>query len=1249
VIDPSSISRLKQCADKTGFLRASNLSFRRYLGYIAIWSEDETFFAQEVVVSRMDSSIYLEQQPATSARITRESLLKRDSEGILSFLQGAHESVHLHGTQQAALAYLIGKGLTSVRKPVLLIAPSDRDAEQFFETVCFFMGKDSQRPDSPLTRKLWHFPSRTAHKAQSLGKMEATARRLETLYAIRTATSSLLVVTSALALIERLMPPEILVKHVEYKVKGETLELELLCRQLAERGYYPVSLVEEYGDLSRRGGVLDVYAPLYRWPLRLELFGDELESIRPFHPGSQRSLGSFEDVVLLPASEIILDSEARARAQEAVYADVRDGRLTPAAGNVWLEKIQEGYQPGAFEAVLPVFYQKTATLLDYLDPRTILFWSDASRSRMEMAENYWRMCREWAEDPSSHEWQRPPADLFEDPERVLENGERYQQVWVNALMEPADSPIIFDLGASSHSELSLAVKSHQNRERLLEPLARQFQKWQEDGVLAFLVCQQKEQAKRLAELLAGYDVEALFSAFPFGQESYESPAVKVLVGPSLKGFLWPAERLAVVSEEEIFGRRSRGVPRKPVSGIFLSSFQDLHLGDFVVHVDHGIGIYKELVHLNVRGIESDFLLIEYQDADRLYVPVDKLGKVQKYLGIEGHEPRVDKLGGKSWETAKKKARESAERIAQELLNLYAQRQVHEGFRFSPPDTFFHEFEATFAYEETSDQVRAIDDVLEDMGSAQPMDRLICGDVGYGKTEVAIRAAFKAIMDGKQVAMLVPTTVLAEQHYQTFMERFDGFPMTVAALSRFKTSAQQKQVLKNLERGSIDVVIGTHRLLQKDVSFRDLGLVIVDEEQRFGVKHKEVLKKLRVSVDVLTLSATPIPRTLHMALSGIRDMSVIETPPQDRHSIDTFVCKYDDMTIREAIYRELHRGGQVFFVHNHVVSIYQMAVKLGQLAPAARIAVAHGQMKERDLEKVMLDFIHRKVDVLVCTTIIESGLDIPAANTIIINRADKFGLAQIYQLRGRVGRSSEQAYAYLLVPGEHLITRDAQKRLRALLDFSELGAGFKIALNDLQIRGGGTILGAAQSGNIAAVGYELYLELLEKTVRELKGGEVQVETIEPEMNIRLSAFLPETFIPDTDQRLIGYKRLATLTEEADVDDLTREWRDRYGQLPENVRNLILLARMRLLSKQIGILRIDGEVESFSLHFAKDVVVRALTPFLEGRNCAFALEMERKLKIDIWGRDLFQRLLRLKSILQEFWEHASDIKSIQQVRT
>ncbi|GLI36006.1 transcription-repair coupling factor [Desulforhabdus amnigena] len=1170
---------------------------------------------------------------------------KDNVEKILSFLNHSKESFSLRGTHPTALSYLLAKGIKSLKRNFLLIAPTDREAEKYMEVIRFFWGKESSRADTPLAQRIWYFPSRTGRKIQSLGKMETTARRLETLYALRNASSPILVVTSALALMERLPLPEDLMKHAEYKVVGEEMDLESFSRKLVDCGYYGVSLVEEYGDFSRRGGVLDVYAPLYPWPIRLEFFGDELESIRLFHPSSQRSMGTLEDFILLPVSEIILNDAAKERARDAVYEDVNKENLTPSAGNVWLEKFQEGHQFGAFESVISIFYEKLGTLLDYLPSETLMVWSDDILVRKEMNEHYWKMARDWEGNRAGDEWKRPPEELFEVPERLLAAADAFRHIRVNSIEDQAAEVKRFDLGAGGHEDLVLTVKSHPNKERLLEPLALQFQKWQREGIIVFLVCHQKGQAKRMTELLTGYGVDALYSPFPFGEESYGAPAVKVIEGGLERGFFWPAERLAVIAEEEIFGRRSHRRSRKSLSGIFLNSFQDLHVDDYVVHVDHGIGLYKELVHLNVRGIESDFLLIHYQDADRLYVPVDKLQKVQKYLGVEGQEPRLDKLGGKSWDAAKKKAAESAERIAEELLNLYASREVKEGFRFSPPDSLFQEFETTFGYEETPDQLKAIDDVLEDMASARPMDRLICGDVGFGKTEVALRAAFKAVSDGKQVAMLVPTTILAEQHYQAFKERFEGFPVEVASLSRFKTTAQQKQVLEGLKKGTIDVVIGTHRLLQKDVVFRDLGLLIIDEEHRFGVKHKEKLKEFRVSVDVLTLTATPIPRTLQMSLSGMRDLSTIETPPQDRHSIETFMCKYDDLTIKEAIYRELARKGQVFFVHNHVQSIYQMANVLKQLVPEARLAVAHGQMKERELEKVMLDFIAQKVDVLVCTTIIESGLDIPAANTIIINRADKFGLAQIYQLRGRVGRSTEQAYAYLLVPGEDLISRDAQKRLRALMDFSELGAGFKIALNDLQIRGGGTILGSSQSGHIAAVGYELYLELLERTVKAMKGDKAESEPIDTEINVPLSAFLPVTFIPDTDQRLLAYKRLSTVVAEEDVDELVGEWRDRYGPFPDTARNLILLAKIRLLLKRFGIVRMDGGEETFTLHFTKDTDLQRVFFFLEEQKCTCQLEADRKLKMEIWGRNLPQRLARFKRILQELGKNASNIKLIQ----
>ncbi len=1177
--------------------------------------------------------------------------IKCASADVISFLQKTGESAALRGVQPSALAYLVAMAMRRMRKPFLLIASTDKEAERFADMIGFFSGSGASAESQAnpqnrrrleagdaLNRRVWLLPSRAGHQARALGKAEATAKRIETLYGLRAASPPLVAVTSAQALMERLIPPQTLVENTAYLPAGEILDTEEFVRKLSERGFFRVTLVEDYGDLSLRGGMLDVYAPLYSRPLRLEFFGDQLESIRLFHPATQRSMGLMKDAVILPANEIVLDADTKLRAQDAVYQDVRKGLLSPSAGNIWLERISEGYHSEAFESVFSVFFGKTASIWEYLDRGAIVVWADAVNTRREMQAQWARILRDWDERASQTDWRRPPEELYCEPEKAFEEAGRFQQLFSSPISDMKGSRV-FDLATSAHTELAAAVKAHQNRERLLEPLASRFRTWIGQSVSVYLVCSQKDRAQRISELLQDYGVQSVASSRGFGEESFEGGLVKIVQGTLANGFFWPADKLAVAAEEEIFERRPARRAQKPLAGIFLSSFQDLHQGDFVVHVDHGIGVYRELSHLNAGGVENDFLLILYQDGDKLYVPVDKLGKVQKYMAMEGQDPKVDKLGGKSWAKAKTKARESAEKMAEELLELYAMRQVGEGHSFTPPDRYFQEFETTFTFEETPDQARAIEDVLDDMTSKRSMDRLICGDVGYGKTEVAIRAAFKAVMDGKQVAMLVPTTVLAEQHHENFHERFTGFPVNVASLSRFKSAAQQKGVIEQIRKGQVDIVIGTHRLLQQDVVFKDLGLLIIDEEHRFGVGHKEKLKRLRTSVDVLTLTATPIPRTLHMALAGIRDLSTIETPPEDRHSIETYVTNYDEFTIREALYRELNRNGQIFFVHNHVQTIVQMASKLSSLAPEARISIAHGQMKERELEKVMLDFIHKKTDVLVCTTIIESGLDIPAANTIIINRADKFGLAQIYQLRGRVGRSSQQAYAYLLIPGETVITRDAQKRLRALMDFSELGAGFKIALNDLQIRGGGAILGSSQSGHIAAIGYELYLELLEKAVGSMKNDGSQAEAIETEINLPVSAFLPEDYIGDTDQRLIAYKRLATLADEESIEELAGEWRDRYGPLPEQAKSLVLMAMMRLLLRRLRVNRLDGDAENLYLSFGQPDDAQAVVSLFGRKKLNFTAESQWKVKVEIWGRNFPQRLLRLKRILQETGENAT----------
>ena len=1166
---------------------------------------------------------------------------------VLKALRDTDTFLALKNIPSTALNFLAARLLQEHRRPLLVIAPTDRQAELSAEEISYFLGPESSgaRRDQPLERRVWRLLSRSGHKAQKLGKARLIADRLAALHALRHAMGPLVLVASAAAVMERLMPVELLASGSEYLVVGEEIDPDGLCRRLTERGYYPVALAEEYGDLSRRGDLLDVYSPLYPWPLRLEFFGNELQSIRMFHPVSQRSVAALEDALLLPASEVLLGAETKQRARNALLEDVRAERLSPSAGNAWLEKLNEGLQPAAFEPVLSAFYQELVPLTAYLEASTLAIWTDLPLIQTAAHEFYDDALKHYADQSDRQQWRRPPDEWLLPPEEILNPAGPLRSIWCNPLSLPDQSAPVIDLGISEQHELQAAVKAHASTERLLDPLVERFHAWQREGLCCRLLCARKERAERYVTLLESYGLGAsLEDRFIPGGSDYG--AVLVAAGPLKQGFLWPAENLAVVCEEEIqVGRRVRRRPNKPVQGLFLNSFQDLRKGDSVVHVDHGIAVYRGLVHLTVGRLESDFLHLEYQDGDKLYVPVDRLQKVQKYLGIEGQDPAIDRLGGRSWEAAKNKAKESAERIAQELIKTYALRQVREGHRFSPPDSLFREFETTFPFDETPDQLNAIDDVLADMTSERPMDRLICGDVGYGKTEVALRAAFKAIMDGKQVAMLVPTTVLAEQHFQTFKERFQPFPIVVEALSRFKTAKQQRDIVAALERGTIDLVIGTHRLLQSDVKFRDLGLMIVDEEHRFGVKHKERLKDFRVAVDVLTLTATPIPRTLHMALSGIRDLSTIETPPEDRRAIETYVSPYDEITIKAAIHRELERHGQIFFVHNHVQSIARMAIQLRRLVPEARIGTAHGQMKERELEQVMLDFIQRRIDILLCTTIIESGLDIPAANTIIINRADRLGLSQIYQLRGRVGRSNEQAFAYLLIPGEHLVSRDAQKRLRALMDFSELGAGFKIALNDLQIRGGGTILGAQQSGHIAAVGYELYLELLEKTVRELKGERTEAEQIDPEINIPVAAFLPDSFMPDPDQRLLAYKRLAAAADETVVDDLAREWRDRCGPLPDQAKALLLLAKVRILMPRLGVIRLEGDEARYLLVWAKPVNGRCVIDLLEREKCLVRAPKPDKIVIEIGGSGALNHLARIKRILHKLLEHDSDIKSIQ----
>jgi transcription-repair coupling factor (superfamily II helicase) len=967
----------------------------------------------------------------------------------------------------------------ALKTPVLFIVASTKVAEQRQAEIDLFSR------DTASSAVLFPGYNISPFKFMSYHN-ETAARRIRALYALIESRRPPAMVTTAVALRQRLIPKSVLADFAELIIAEEEIEPDRLVAKLVAGGYSRSVVVEEPGDFCVRGGIIDIFSPLYANPLRIELFGDVAESIRFFSPASQRSLEHVHEAVILPAKEVTLEKaqldvivgrfRARALQQELPRTTVRD----------IVQRIKEqGVFPG-IENLTPLIYDHMDTLFDYLPNNAVIFADNpaelaqaADKSAQLAQVNYDNAC-------SRRHLCVEPRDLFLTWEEISAALTRREAVsFAPLVVTGTGDRLTVSADIIDNSDLALAMQQARKTDQPAAPLLRWIAAQQDAGRTIVVVCETDRQVGRLASILAPHGVQAVT-----GQSFPHQPRpgrLFICRGSLSDGFVWPADSLAVATEVEVFGPRAkRARPSAKAVRTELLAFSDLKQGDLVVHDEHGIGQYEGLVKLSLEGSVNDFLLIVYRDDDRLYLPVDRMGLIQKYMGVEGMMPALDKMGGRSWERAKEKVRRSAEKIAGELLKIYAQRKVNDGHGYGAADSHFADFEANFNYEETPDQLKAIEDVLEDMRSTTPMDRLVCGDVGYGKTEVALRASFLAVSEAKQVAMLVPTTVLAEQHYTTFVQRFDAYPVKVACLSRFRSRPEQRRIVEEIKKGTVDIVIGTHRLLQKDVTFADLGLFILDEEQRFGVRHKEKLKRLRTTVDVLALTATPIPRTLHLSMMGIRDISVISTPPEQRHAIITYVCEFDDAVVSEAIRSELARGGQIFFVHNNVKAIDRMAAYLQERVPEVRLAVAHGQMAEEDLEAVMMRFMNREIDMLVCTTIIESGIDVATANTILVNRADRFGLAQIYQLRGRVGRSDEQAYAYLFIPEETRLGKDAQKRLKVLMEHSDLGSGFQIAMNDLKIRGGGAILGASQSGHIAAVGYDMFLKLMEEAVAQIKG-------------------------------------------------------------------------------------------------------------------------------------------------------------------
>ena len=1038
-------------------------------------------------------------------------------------------------------------------QPLLVVTPRERDLEPVAADLRTWLQELGESgavglfpaPDPGPFRGLQRNPEATLQRAATLHA--AGRRRLRAL------------VASPTGLLRPSLAPGLLETRVVTLRRGEEMTPEILLEALDEGGYRREDPVTAPGQVARRGGILDVFPPEAGLPVRLEFFGDTLESLRRFDPGTQRSSEEIDALELLPLADVFPTRSLSARLRDLLAERFAGQRGLP----LLLERLEHGLGWEELPDFIPLVPGATRPAWQHLGPAVAVALEPEA-----VAEEARRVHERARADHAGR-----PGVLLPDPEEALVSAE--------ALAERLDAgPALrlHDLEAGPAGE-HLACRPARAYAGDLKALVADLKARPPGRVVLFLGSSGR--AERLGEVLRE---EGLATGAEAGLETR--------VGALSTGFELPEAGLLVLADGDVFPEEVHLHARQRGRGLrsFLSDFRDLRTGDLVVHEDHGIGRYAGLEVLEVGGTRREFMVLTYKGGDRLKVPVDGFDRVQRYSSSEGARPSVDQLGSGQWEKVKTRVKKAMRDMAAELLRLYAERRARPGHAFTAESPWMREFEEAFEYEETPDQHAAIADVARDMAEPRPMDRLVCGDVGYGKTEVAMRAAMRCVLDGKQVAVLAPTTVLAFQHWKTFRQRFAPFPVTVEMVSRFRPAREVKQVLGRLQRGQVDVLIGTHRLLSKDVLFADLGLLVIDEEQRFGVAAKERLKQLKTSVDCLTLSATPIPRTLQMGLSGIRDMSVIETPPKDRLAIQTSIVKFSTEAIAAALRQELQRDGQVYLVHHRVESIYAFAGMVQRLVPEARVAVAHGQMPEAELEKAMLAFVEGRADVLVATTIIENGLDIPRANTLIVNRADRYGLAQLYQLRGRVGRSDRRAYAWLLVPPDKVLSEVARKRLQAIREFSELGAGFRIAALDLELRGAGNLLGGQQSGHIQAVGFDLYMKLLEETILELK-GEPPREGPAVQLNLRVDLRVPEGYVPEVQQRLQLYKRVSRLHDEGEISALLAELRDRYGEPPPEVDTLLACARLRLQAAALGVRQVDRTGAALLLHLRPDTPLPA----------------------------------------------------------
>ncbi len=1120
-----------------------------------------------------------------------------------------------HGLVGAAEAVAIARAIETDPRLYVVVTDDSHSAAQMERAIRFFLGEQSQ---------VLHFPDWETLPYDVFSPLpEIVSQRLRTLVRLPLVQSGVLITTIA-TLMQRLAPREHILAHSFSLKVGDRLDLANFRSRLEQAGYQLVPKVQQHGEFSVRGAILDLFPQGYDTPLRIELFDEEIESIRSFDPETQRSVTKINAFELYPAREFPTDEAGIKRFRRAFRAAFPD---LPGPSALY-QDVSQGFFPGGIESYLPLFLDQTETLFDYLPPHktTLVLKAQAQNASQFFAEvqSRYQLRRADLDRPPL-----PPEALYLTPEAFIERVRAYPRVH---LTEAGETTRRAEFAVSSLPVLNFQPHKKQPAQALLDFL---------EQVKSPVLFSAESPGRRAAleETLGklGLRVQPVADWRDFLDHR---PALGLTVAPLEEG-LWSSEPpLVVIPETLLLGekvrQRRRSAAGQAIENL-VADLQELTIGAPVVHRDHGVGRYLGLKRLEVGGVEGEFLTLEYAGGDKLYVPVSSLHLIHRYSGADGETAPLHRLGGEQWEKAKRRAQAKIRDVAAELLEIAAKRAAAKGCALQVEETAYAAFAAAFPFEETPDQAAAIAAVLADMQAPQPMDRVVCGDVGFGKTEVAMRAAFVAVQNSKQVAVLVPTTLLAQQHHRNFCDRFADWPVRIEVLSRFSSPKQQLKILEDTAAGKVDILIGTHKLLQQGVKYKDLGLVIIDEEHRFGVRQKEHFKRLRSEVDLLTLTATPIPRTLSMSLSGLRDISVIASPPEGRHPIQTFVSQWVDALIQEAILREFKRGGQVYFVHNKIDGLARMAEEIQRLVPGARLRIAHGQMSERELEKIMLDFYHQRFNLLLCTTIIESGIDVPSANTILINRADLFGLAQLHQLRGRVGRSHHRAYAYLIVPPKSLMTRDAIKRLEAIEACGELGAGFLISTHDLEIRGAGELLGDEQSGQIQEIGFALYAELLQRAVAALKSGQeiaFDVPDTQVEIDLRLPALIPDDYLPDVHSRLVLYKRIANARDPKALEDLQVEMIDRFGPLPEPVRHLFALAEIKLKAERLGIAKIEGAEAGGRIVFGPkpSVDVARLIQIVQGQPKVFLFDGADKLRFQTRLNTPCERMAFVSNLLE-----------------